>query len=291
MKKILAVFLATTMILSATFCTSVSASTTLTPENELDLLTYYNEMYFSTTGICKPFELGSDIEDVLGNAQQVLSDSNSTDEDYLLAYENLINADYNFNIDDFFAKEAYELALAEQNYNNWYSEEDWADFVSKRDALKTALDTKISENITETFYDMLYSYNVMTNRYTVKGDINKDGVVNVLDATLLQKYLVNRANLTGAQKMLTCAYNYEDFDISAVTTIQKYSVNLVSEMPNNKVFISDFETYESDERIMERAFNFIICPRTNDGMYELRNGFYDTQFLEEYYMVTGKNNK
>ena len=50
---------------------------------------------------------------------------------------------------------------------------------------------------------MMTSYNKMTNAYTVKGDVNGDGEVNIEDATLVQKYVVHIENLTGAQKMLT----------------------------------------------------------------------------------------
>lgn len=270
------------------FATEVSA----TPYKDLTTLKFYNELYLSSTGMCKPFYwYDTKIEEALKNAEEVLLNKSATNTDYLVAYDNLLFADYNLTIAPDFAQGAYELALKEENYNDWYSYEDWSNFVSARTSLGTALETNSPAKISEAFYNMLYSFNVMSNRYTLKGDINKDGVINILDATLIQKYLAGQEKLTGAQKMLTCSYNYEDIDIVEATTIQKYCANLLSEMPDNNVFLSDFETYENEERITERAFNFIICPRTNDGMYDLRNGFYDTQFLEEYYIATQKNNK
>lgn len=280
------------MLFSTVSSLGVSATQELTPYRDLTTLRYYTNYYLSSTGMCKPFYwYDTKIEDALKNINEVLRDKTSTDEDYLIAYNTLFSADYNLTIAPDFAEGAYNLALKEQNYNNWYSEEDWERFETTRASLGKALETQLPTKISEAFYDMLYSYNVMTNRYTLKGDINKDGVVNISDVTLIQKYLVGDADLTGAQKMLTSAYNYENININEATTIQKYSINLLSEMPNNKVFLSDFETYESDERITERAMNFIICPRTNDGIYNLRNGYYDTQFLEEYYFVTNKDNK
>ena len=292
MKKIISIILIVTLLFSITFCVNVSAVPELTPYRDLTTLKFYTKLYLSSTGMCKPFYwYDTKIEDALENVSKVLSNDSSTDVDYLAAYDALLFADYNLTIAPDFAQGAYELALKEENYNNWYCDEDWSNFVSARTSLGTALETNLPTKISETFYDMLYSYNLMTNRYTLKGDINKDGVVNILDATLIQKYLAGYEKLTGAQKMLTCAYNYEDIDVAEATTIQKYCTNLIDEMPNNNVFLSDFETYESDERITERAFNFIICPRTNDGIYDLRNGFYDTQFLEEYYQVTQKDNK
>ena len=292
MKKILSIFLITSMVFSTVFSLGVSATQELTIRDDLVQLNYYTNYYLSTTGVCKPFYFyDQKLENATNNVSKVLRDKTSTDEDYLIAYNTLFSADYDITIAPDFAEGAYNLALKEQNYNNWYSDEDWERFETTRAALGKALETQLPTKISEAFYDMLYSYNVMTNRYTLKGDINKDGVVNIMDVTLIQKYLVGDADLTGAQKMLTSAYNYENININEATTIQKYSINLLSEMPNNKVFLSDFETYESDERITERAMNFIICPRTNDGIYNLRNGYYDTQFLEEYYFVTNKDNK
>lgn len=57
--------------------------------------------------------------------------------------------------------------------------------------------------LTKAFKEMMTSYNKMTNAYTVKGDVNGDGEVNIEDATLVQKYVAHIENLTGAQKMLT----------------------------------------------------------------------------------------
>lgn len=61
----------------------------------------------------------------------------------------------------------------------------------------------------------------MTNAYTLKGDVNKDGVVNVVDATLIQKYIAHEVEFTGAQKMLTNVAKYEsDISVIAATDLQ-----------------------------------------------------------------------
>lgn len=67
----------------------------------------------------------------------------------------------------------------------------------------------------------------MTNAYTLKGDVNKDGVVNVVDATLIQKYIAHEVEFTGAQKMLTNVAKYEsDISVIAATDLQKFIVGL-----------------------------------------------------------------
>lgn len=285
MKKIISILLSI-IILSSICCVSVSAADTLSPKKDLLILcdvVYYE--FLTVVGGCIPFDrMDEELWDAFEYADNIFYDKNATDEDYIEARERLISAIYNLNVYTDYIQEAYELSLQEQNYNNWYSEEDWSNFVEKRVALGEALETDDPTIATDAFYDLLYACNVMTNRYTLKGDINRDGEVNVADTTLLQKYLVGKVELTGAQKMLSGAYFYESPDVSAATTIQKYCAGLISEMPNNKVFLSDLKTHENEERITQRAFNFVICPRTYLTPYNsAANGYYDTEFMRYYY--------
>ena len=279
------------MIFSSVFCVNVSATETFVDEakinklkRNLDYLIIVNQEHLYIVGECFPV-LDWHLTEVCDEVSKVLFDKTATYEELLTAYDKLLYADYNLMVQVELAEGTYELALKEQNYNNWYSEEDWSTFVKNRDALKEALDTGLNSKITEAFYDLLYCYNVMTNRYTLKGDVNRDGEVNVIDATLVQKYLAGLEDFTGAQRMLCGDYDYECFDISAATTIQKYSAGLIKEIPNRKIFISDSNPYESYERRMERTLNFIICPRTTDGFYMIDNGYYDTQFLDDYFTI------
>ncbi len=62
----------------------------------------------------------------------------------------------------------------------------------------------------------------------ILGDVDGDGKVTVVDATLIQKYLVQMANLT--EKQLKCADTDKDGKVSVMdaTKIQKYLVNLAT---------------------------------------------------------------
>lgn len=80
----------------------------------------------------------------------------------------------------------------------------------------------------------------MTNAYTLKGDVNKDGVVNVVDATLIQKYIAHEVEFTGAQKMLTNVAKYEsDISVIAATDLQKFIVGLNGDFGNNHIFLDE----------------------------------------------------
>lgn len=60
----------------------------------------------------------------------------------------------------------------------------------------------------------------------IYGDVNNDGIITIVDATIVQKYIVNMAHLDNVNQKLA------DVDVDAVITIkdatavQKYIVNV-----------------------------------------------------------------
>lgn len=211
-------------------------------------------------------------EAILG-AYDVYVDDNLTDDEYKSAKDKMYLALNNFEIPFEFASYAYEKGLEEKNYNNWYSDEHWADFQDKLKKLGKALETygtsgkSYDSNITVVYNDMVDAYNKMTNAYTIKGDINKDGKVNIQDVTEVQKYVVGIGHLTGAQKMLTNSLRYENLTISDATNLLKYVVGLKTEFENNSVFVNEqYNIDYYDNSIRWHAFcNFNIFPRSSGG--------------------------
>ena len=61
------------------------------------------------------------------------------------------------------------------------------------------------------------------------GDANGDGIVDILDATLIQKYTVDKASLTDEQKYVADVNDDGVVDILDATDIQKYSVDKLTE--------------------------------------------------------------
>lgn len=137
-------------------------------------------------------------------------------------------------------------AVNEKNDNNWYSDEVWNTFVEKREKLFNALSVnnpnfelkeygegildkdytiKQQKYISECFYELLEVFNTMTCQNIVLGDVNGDGVVSVVDATLVQKYIIGEVDFNCAQK-LRARVNWNAFPITVKesTTIQKYIV-------------------------------------------------------------------
>ena len=63
------------------------------------------------------------------------------------------------------------------------------------------------------------------------GDVNRDGVVDIIDATLVQKYSVDKATLDNEQKILGDVNGDGEVDIIDATLVQKFVVYRISKFP------------------------------------------------------------
>ena len=290
MKKTISIFL---IIMTLTMvCTFNTFATENSVEKEkLGILVTYNDYDDGILGGPCVYDDGAAIG-AYNRAVTVYEDETSDDTDYILARKTLLYAteELSYNYPEF-VQYTYESALKEQNYNNFYTEEQWANFQNKLKALGLLLNSpdgvEKSVELNKAFQGVLRAYNEMTNAHTLKGDINKDGVVNVSDVTLLQKHLAGTAQLTGAQKMLAGAKQYEIPSITEATVIQKYCVGLIDEMPDYDVFIEDLDyDFMGKDFLLERILNFNICPRkslgSGSGVY-IENGYSGLENIYAYY--------
>lgn len=60
------------------------------------------------------------------------------------------------------------------------------------------------------------------------GDVNSDGDISVVDATLVQKYIVGLENLKDLQKKSADVNDDNEISVVDATLIQKYIVGLVA---------------------------------------------------------------
>lgn len=295
MKKILSMLLSITMLTSVC-CMKVSAAeeTTSLQRQKLGALL---DAYSSPPLWGRPV-LYWEYAESYSTAKEIYETDNLSETEYLMASDDLLNDILNMYVVRGYAEAVYETTGNDQNYNNWYSDDDWANYQSSVEELKNAIDslednTVYSKRLTKAFHGVLKAYNEMTNKHTLKGDINGDGEVNVSDVTLLQKYLVGTAQLTGAQKMLAGAVEYENPSITEATTIQKYCAGLMTELPNNNIFIDDLGRYTDRDLLMERTINFNICPRTCVGTgskSRMQNGYSGINYMDYYYKWCYENN-
>lgn len=265
MKKIISLFLALALILcTVTFTTYASEKDDIDKlEKELLELRYRADHFINDEGYIKPYNslTFERLQNGVDYADEVLhSVLEPTAEQYQDAIDVLEYAFNNPTIDTYFAKETYVLSLKEHNENGFYYENDWNDFSAKRDALRDSFKTKDEEIVSDAFFALHRSFMDMTAKYTLSGDVNNDGKINIDDATLVQKYLACMETLTEMQKKLSCAYSgkiydwdEEDWepDIDCVTGIQKCAAGLVDlrTSPNVYGMMIDDGMYKYNTRI------------------------------------------
>ena len=67
------------------------------------------------------------------------------------------------------------------------------------------------------------------------GDANLDGVVDIFDATLIQKYAVDKAELTDGQKAVADVNDDGVVDVLDASDIQKFAVEKITEFKKKAV--------------------------------------------------------
>lgn len=72
-------------------------------------------------------------------------------------------------------------------------------------------------------------YDRETPQHGTIGDVNNDGAIDILDATLINKYTVEKVKFSDEQKYVADVNNDNTIDILDATDIQKYSVDKITE--------------------------------------------------------------
>lgn len=83
------------------------------------------------------------------------------------------------------------IVFAERNDDNYYDEEIWSNFKAALNNAEAVLadETIVDYRVTDAYWRLMHSYNSLCISNKLMGDINKDGVFNILDATAIQKSL------------------------------------------------------------------------------------------------------
>ncbi len=241
MKKIISIILVLIMICCTIPFTAFAAEETdiKSLRKELEMLAYKAYGCINYVGDVMPHAHSSyeRLQNGLDFAIDVLYDEESTVEKYNEAIDLLTYAFNNPTLETYYVKYNYVLSTFEHNENGFYYEDDWNDFSEKREALRDSFKTNDEEAISKAFFALHKSFVNMTSKYTLTGDVNNDGKVNIDDATLVQKYLAGQENLTELQKELVMSYDnyiYDGLDIpkpniDCVTGLQKCVAGLTKQ--------------------------------------------------------------
>jgi hypothetical protein len=93
--------------------------------------------------------------------------------------------------------------------------------------------SKYSEDESSTIY-RLFTLKIYSNVEIPKGllgDVNGDGLVNVIDATTIQKYIVNQTKLSSKGLILADVDGNGVVNIVDATSIQKHSIGMNTSYP------------------------------------------------------------
>lgn len=200
----------------------------------------YDEAYTKEMGICSDqiMDYGIQLLSDMGDITQFKSINSDYARLLTLLEKPIINPQ--------FAAYTCYLAFKENNYNNWYQDTDWQQFVTYRNELYNAL-TDVNEDylhidtntltyiqkieITNAFFDLLEHYDKMTLDNALLGDVNGDGYVTIFDVTEIQRNLAGMSEFTEGQKLRAsthsnAAKNGPSYDITSATTLQRYLVEM-----------------------------------------------------------------
>ena len=321
MKKILAICLSFIILISCN-CINVYANDNQISEKQRlkNLVSHFDEYYEEISQYNGLYSLYSDIS--YTNEKVISRDDTASENECLEAYNSLIYKATHRTICAWYAEDTLLNAEKLENYNNWYSEENWNEFQEKIIILRNAFNgvpysrkesdynkdlSKVYDlkKITDAFLDLNDVYNKMTNENFIKGDVNGDGTANILDATMIQKYITGKTELTGAQIMRSCVgevnskksnvsrkfdplkVDYTKITVLDAIAIQKYSAGKIEDFPDYGITLKEAvkraaETNQGyDETFIRRhLLNYTISPRSGfeDNFHfahnELFNGYY-----------------
>lgn len=261
----------------------------------------YSDAYF-----CK--NLGQ----LLQNARQVYSDDNTSDAECDVAYEQFVEQGYyTVKIKTYYVEDTLLKAESITNEKKIYSDENWNKYQEAVSLLRMAVEDNDgreweaivfddligqetihkyhyynedqSKKITEAFHILIFTYNKMVIDNAVVGDVNRDRAIDVLDATCIQKYSVQKEYLTYQQKSFSDVNNDGTTDVHDATLVLKYSVNKIDKLAPYCSFIERMDSYESEIFLTERLLNYDICPMSVDGYY-LGDIYYCSEKLQSFYL-------
>lgn len=136
-----------------------------------------------------------------------------------------------------------QLFENEGNLNNYYDSTIWNEFLTVLEDGKEAYNSGSEEEIHIAYVNMRNEFNKICLYNKTMGDVNNDGIVNVLDATILQKASVDLVKLNSSQLMV--AYDNSSSiitpDVNDATVIQKISIGRNCNISNYGKHINDLE--------------------------------------------------
>lgn len=251
MKKILSAFIALLLVAFSgvqVFATETDESITDTQYTEFLQYVWYCEYYYIKYEELIPmdFPQWSDAtiqmltEAIAYARERTITTKSELDE----AYADMLDATAKMCVN----KEELEFMIylfeKETNINGYYDAKTWNNFQLLLEDAREAYESDDEKLVHHVYIDMRNTYDDICTYNTVYGDFNGDGILNVVDITYAQKYLVDSIDFNASQEYLTYikGESVSGLSVTTVTYMQKYIVGLVTEFENPS--LDELSAYE-----------------------------------------------
>ncbi len=112
------------------------------------------------------------------------------------------------------------------------------------------------------------TFSVDAAQQKIYGDINADGVISIVDATELQKLLVDSRELTFDESKIADVNESQKIDVADATAIQKYLTGLDGAGKTGQPYVTE-EQKQQLEQMRQEVFKIVNEERTSRGLSAL----------------------
>lgn len=278
MKKIISIALAA--VIAAFSVIPVFAESISTQKSELDSLVRYMERVyvyrFYQIPLQVPMYSDASNERMKSAIATIRSemDTYTTDEEFNEATNLLYSCKSQMYVDR--DELEFMLNLMKNDYEDteFYNDVTSAEIKDVYDNAKNAFENGTEQDIHIAYIEMRNELNKICLTITVPGDANNDGVFNVKDTTLIQKYLVDSEKLTSAQ-CFAAGINKKNNNIIHVTNLQKSLTDIEND---------DLTATESIAKNMSKLENdYYVYPIDIEYFSPVSEHLNELFFMNRYY--------
>lgn len=129
-------------------------------------------------------------------------------------------------------EELVAICEQEDNDNGYYDAQFWSEFQSEIAKAKELLadESIVDQRVTDAFYELMYQYNRLCTYNRINRDVNGDGVMSIMDATYVQRYLVGLETINTSQLYVLGGgrpnWSLNSININKATEIQSYCASI-----------------------------------------------------------------
>lgn len=162
-------------------------------------------------------------------------------------YEKLDSTAKDYTVNKIELRILFDRCGDEQNINSYYSDDIWLEFCEALDeAEEVYLDSEITDkSVSDAYWSLRYAYDNLCAVNTTAGDVDFNGVADIVDATLIQRYCTKVIQLNSSQKIVATfdsVYSKDDIDITDATILQRYCTKVTDSI--NSSWLPVFINYD-----------------------------------------------